>query len=489
MEREPEVKYTKLFINNEWCDSVSGKTFETINPTNGKVICSVQEGDKEDVDKAVEAARSAFKLDSPWRVMDASARGKLMYKFAELLLRDKNYLASLETLDNGKTFMSSCGDIDHCADVMKYYAGWCDKIHGQTIPADGKDVFCFTRHEPMGVCGQIIPWNYPIMMMIWKLGPALACGCTIVMKTAEQTPLSALACCALLKEAGFPPGVVNVISGFGPTAGDAIARHQKIDKVSFTGSVAIGHKVSEAAAQSNLKRVTLELGGKSPLIVFPDFDVTQAALIAHEALYANHGQNCCAGSRTFVHEDIYDEFVSMATMFAQNRPVGDPFSCDTEQGPQISQRQFDTIMKMINSGKSEGASLQCGGERHGTDGYFIQPTVFSDVTDEMTIAREEIFGPVQSIFKFKTLAEVVERANDTYYGLGAGVLSNNINQALKVANSIQSGTVWVNCYDYITPQTPFGGFKKSGHGREMGQYALQEYTEVKTVTVQLQDCS
>jgi len=485
--KEPVIQYTQIFINNEWVNSVSGKTFATVDPCTEKEICQVQEGDKADVDKAVAAARAAFKLGSPWRKLDASHRGKLIHKFCDLLERDLEYLASLETVDNGKTYADSEGDIQGAIGVMRYYAGWCDKITGQTIPIDGENMVCYTRHEPVGVCGQIIPWNYPLPMMIWKLGPALACGCTIVLKPAEQTPLTALYCAALLKEAGFPPGVVNVVPGFGPTAGHAISSHLDIDKVAFTGSVSVGHLVSEAAAKSNLKRVTLELGGKSPIIVMGDVDVMWAATIAHEAIFANHGQNCCAGSRTFVHEDIYDEFVSLAQMLASTRSVGDVWSSATQQGALVSDVQFKTVMSFIESGKKEGASLQCGGERHGTQGYFVQPTVFSDVTDDMTIAKKEIFGPVQSILKFKTVDEVIERANETEYGLASGVLTNDINKALKIANSINSGSVWVNCYDHISPQTPFGGFKKSGQGRELGEDALKEYTEVKTVTIQLME--
>lgn len=482
--RNPEIKYKQIFINNEWHDSVSGKTFQTINPCNGEVICMVQEGDKADVDKAVKAARDAFKLGSKWRTMDASQRGKIMTKFADLVLRDIEYLSSLESLDNGKAYLSSVGDMEHSVDVLKYYAGWCDKICGKTIPADGS-VFCYTRHEPIGVCGQIIPWNFPVSMMAWKLGPALACGNTVVLKPAEQTPLTALYCASLIKEAGFPPGVVNIVPGYGPTAGAAISNHMNIDKVAFTGSTDIGRIVMAAAANSNLKRVSLELGGKSPLIIFSDIELDWAVEWAHNAIFANHGQNCCAGSRTFVHEDIYDKFVERAKKMAENRKVGDPFDANTAQGPQIDKAQFDKILSMIKSGKQQGAKVQCGGERHGDKGYFVKPTVFSDVTDDMRIAKEEIFGPVQQIIKFKDVEEVIQRANMTHYGLAAGVLTKDIDRAMTVANSLQAGSVWINCYDLCMPQTPFGGFKQSGHGRELGEYALHEYTEVKTVTMQI----
>eukprot|EP00794_Sanderia_malayensis_P020447 gene20447-22463_t len=482
--KSPEIKYKQIFINNEWCDSTSGKTFPTINPCNGEVICHVQEGDKADVNKAVIAAREAFKLGSEWRTMDASARGKLLIKFADLLLRDLQYLASLESLDNGKTYLNSVGDIKHSADVIRYYAGWCDKICGKTIPADGS-VFSFTKHEAIGVCGQIIPWNFPILMLSWKVGPALACGNTIVLKPAEQTPLTALYCAALFKEAGFPPGVVNIVPGYGPTAGAAISNHMNVDKVAFTGSTEVGRIVMTAAANSNLKRVSLELGGKSPLIIFSDVELDWAANCAHNALFSNHGQSCCAGSRTFVHEDIYDAFVEKAKKLAEDRKVGDPFDSKTAQGPQVDEEQFKKVLELIQSGKNEGAKVQCGGERHGDKGYFIKPTVFSDVQDSMRIAKEEIFGPVQQIIKFKDVEEVIERANKTHYGLAAGVLTKDIDKAMTIANSIQAGSVWVNGYGFIKPQTPFGGFKQSGQGRELGEYALHEYTEVKTVTMQI----
>ncbi|XP_066925319.1 aldehyde dehydrogenase 1A1-like [Clytia hemisphaerica] len=481
----PEIQYTKLFINNEWCDSISGKTFPTINPATGKVICHVQEGDKADIDKAVEAARKAFAIKSPWRSMHVAQRGVLLNKLADLLQRDLKRIASIDTIDNGKPYRDAEGDVEHSIDVLRYFAGWSDKVFGKTIPIAENEWFCFTKHQPVGVVGQIIPWNYPVSMMIWKLAPALACGCTVVLKPAEQTPLSALHVASLIKEAGFPAGVVNIVNGYGPTAGAAISEHMDINKVAFTGSVEIGKIVMQAAAKSNLKRVFLELGGKSPLIVFPDVDVDWAVLQAHEAIMENHGQNCCAGSRTFVHEDIYDQFVEKATACAAARVVGDPFNDITQQGPLINDTQHEKVLGLIQTGIKEGASLKYGGERVGNEGYFVQPTVFADVTDEMTIAKQEIFGPVQSILKFKDIDEVIARANATAYGLGSGVLTKDIDKAMKVVNGIEAGTVWVNCYNYTHPQCPFGGFKQSGHGRELGKYALKEYTEVKQVTMKL----
>lgn len=479
-----KVKYTQLFIKNEWVNSVSGKTFPVVNPATEKVICEVQEADKADVDKAVAAARAAFAIGSPWRTLDASTRGKLIHKFADLVIRDLEYLANLETLDNGKPFLDAVEDIKASVEVFRYYAGWCDKIQGRTIPVDGT-YFTYTRHEPVGVCGQIIPWNYPFMMVSWKLGPALACGNTVVLKPAEQTPLSALYCASLLKEAGFPPGVVNVVPGYGPTAGAAISEHMDVDKVCFTGSTEVGKLIMQAAGRSNLKRVSLELGGKSPLIVFADADLETSVQWAHGAIMSNHGQSCCAGSRTFVEESIYDQFVELSKTMAENRTVGDPFDAVTMQGPQVDQEQFEKVLAYCRYGKEDGATLQTGGVRVGDCGYFVRPTVFSDVKDDMRIARDEIFGPVQSIIKFKDINEVIERANRTSYGLAAGVITKDIDKALTLAHSLQAGSVWINCYDAITPQTPFGGFKQSGHGRELGEYALKEYTEIKTVTIKL----
>jgi aldehyde dehydrogenase (NAD+) len=375
-------------------------------------------------------------------------------------------------------------DVTKTIACYRYFAGWADKVQGKTIPIDG-DFFCYTRHEPIGVIGQIIPWNYPLLMQAWKLAPALATGNTIVMKPAEQTPLSALRLGELIVEAGFPEGVVNLLPGFGSTAGAAIARHMDVDKVAFTGSTEVGRLIMEAAAKSNLKRISLELGGKSPNIIFADTDLDDAVEGAHLGLFVNQGQSCCAGSRVFVEETIYDEFVEKSIARARKRRVGDPLDPRTDQGPQVSASQFDRIMGYIESGKREGATLACGGERVGDRGYFIQPTVFSDVQDEMKIAREEIFGPVMSIIPFKDVDEVIARANRTTYGLAAGVWTRDIKKAHAVANSMRAGTVWVNCYHVLDTRAPFGGYKQSGMGRELGEYGLQQYTEVKTVTLKL----
>lgn len=478
------ILYTKLFINNEFVNAESGDTFPTENPCNGEVISLVAKGGKADVDKAVAAARKAMAIGSEWRTMDASQRGLLIYKLADLIERDLEYLARLETFDNGKPLSDSQVDLRETVKCFRYYAGWADKIHGQTMPLDG-NFMSYTRREPVGVVGQIIPWNFPVMMVAWKWGPALAAGCAVVLKPAEQTPLTALVLAALTKEAGFPDGVINVITGYGET-GAAISEHMDVDKVAFTGSIEVGRKIMAAASSSNLKRIILEMGGKSPLVVFDDCaDVREAAQICHDALFANHGQNCCAGSRTFVQEGVYEKFVQEARRLAEKRVVGDPWQENTAQGPQIDNAQFTKIMDLIDSAKKEGATLQCGGDRHGSTGYFIQSTVFSDVTDTMRIAKEEIFGPVQSIIKFKTMEEVIQRSNDTFYGLAAGIITKDIDKALTFAQSVQAGSVWINCYDICAAHCPFGGFKQSGQGRELGEEALHGYLEVKTVTIKV----
>ncbi|XP_076816852.1 aldehyde dehydrogenase, mitochondrial-like [Clavelina lepadiformis] len=483
--KNPKVQYTQIFINNEWQNSISGKTFPTLNPSNEEKICDVQEGDKADVDVAVKAAREAFKLGSPWRTMDASQRGVLINRLADLIERDRHYLACLETLDNGKPYNIAYNvDLELVIRCYRYYAGYSDKIHGKVIPMDG-DVLTYTRHEPVGVCGQIIPWNFPLLMQSWKLGPALACGCTVVLKPAEQTPLTALYVGALIKEAGFPPGVVNIVPGYGPTAGAAISEHMDIDKVAFTGSTEVGHIIMQAAGKSNLKRVTLELGGKSPCVVFADADLDMAVETAHFGLFFNQGQCCCAGSRVFVEESIYDEFVKRSVERAAKRTVGSPWEEGIEQGPQIDTEQFEKIQALIKSGKEEGAKMLCGGEKTGDKGYFIQPTVFVDVEDHMKIAKEEIFGPVMQIMKFKTIEEVTERANNTIYGLAAAVFTTNINKAITMSNHIRAGTIWVNSYDIFSAMSPFGGYKMSGQGRELGEYGLEAYTEVKCVVVKI----
>jgi aldehyde dehydrogenase (NAD+) len=482
--RAPQVKDQPMFIGGKWVDSVSGKTFPTINPATGQTICQVAEGDKADIDLAVKAARHAFE-SGPWPKMNASERGRLLNKLADLIETHKEELAALESLDNGKPYRDSiAADLPLSIKCYRYYAGWADKIHGKTIPVDG-NFFCYTRHEPIGVVGQIIPWNFPLLMQAWKWGPALATGCTIVLKPAEQTPLTALRVAALAQEAGFPDGVINVVPGFGPTAGAGLSGHMDVDKVAFTGEGSTGQIIMEAAARSNLKRVSLELGGKSPNIVFADADLDAAIEGAYFGLFFNQGQCCCAGSRLFVEESVHDKFVERLVKKAQTQKVGDPFDPATTQGPQVSQEQCDRIMGYIDAGKKEGAKLLTGGKRVGDKGYFIEPTVFDGVNDEMKIAKEEIFGPVMNILKFKNVDEVVRRGNQTFYGLAAAVWTRDIQKAHRISNSLRAGTVWVNCYDVFDAAAPFGGYKMSGQGRELGEYALELYSEVKTVYVNL----
>jgi aldehyde dehydrogenase (NAD+) len=481
---EVEIAVTELLIDNRWVPSETGETFATVNPSTGEEICRVAAAGAGDVDKAVRAARKAFEA-GPWGKMNASERGRLLYRLADLIERHADELARLEALDNGKPVaVAKRVDVAKSVACYRYFAGWADKIQGKTIPIDGR-YFCYTRHEPVGVVGQIIPWNYPMLMQAWKLAPALACGNTVVLKPAEETPLSALRVGQLILEAGFPEGVVNIVPGLGPTAGAAIAAHMDIDKVAFTGSTETGRLILEAAAKSNLKRVTLELGGKSPNIIFADTDLDEAVEGAHIGIFNNQGQVCCAGSRVFVEDSIYDRFLEKSVARAQARVLGDPFDAKTDQGPQVNQAQFERVLGYIEAGKAEGAHLACGGERFGNRGYFIQPTVFSCVEDGMRIAREEIFGPVMSVMRFSSVAEAIERANATVYGLSAGVWTRDIRKATAVANAVRAGTVWVNCYNVLDTRAPFGGFKHSGIGRELGEYGLQEYSEVKTVIVGL----
>uniref|UniRef100_A0A8C5NGU9 aldehyde dehydrogenase (NAD(+)) n=1 Tax=Gouania willdenowi TaxID=441366 RepID=A0A8C5NGU9_GOUWI len=462
---DPPIVYTKLFIDNAWHESCRGRKSPVYNPTTGELLCEVEEADSEDVDKAVRSARTAFQTGSPWRSMDASDRGRLLNRLADLVERDRILLATLETLDSGKVFiMAYFVDLMATIKTLRYYGGWADKIHGKTIPVDG-DYFTYTRHEPVGVCGQIIPWNFPLMMFVWKIAPALCCGNTVVIKPAEQTPLSALHMAALIKEAGFPPGVVNVLPGYGQTAGSAISHHMDIDKVAFTGSTDIGKLIQKAAGESNLKRVTLELGGKNPNIVFADCDLEYAVEQAHSGLFFNQGQCCLAGSRVFVEEPIYEEFVRRSVKMAKSKVLGNPLLPEVDQGPQIDQKHFDKIMDLIASGKREGATLECGGSAWGQQGCFIQPTVFSNVTDDMRIAKEEVLFPTTT---FKTL-----------------LYNHEFSKLQQSPHGLLCSAGWVNCYNAMSAQCPFGGFKMSGNGRELGEYALQEYTEVKAVTVKI----
>jgi len=475
----------KLLIDGKFVNAKSGKVFGTKDPRTGEQLLEVAEAQAEDVDLAVKAARKAFDK-GPWPRMSGRERGTILYKFADLMEENLEELAMLESLDNGKPVaVAKAADIPLAIEHLRYYAGWADKIFGKIAPTSG-NMQATIYKEPLGVVAQIIPWNFPALMMAWKIGPALCAGNTVVVKVAEQTPLSALRIGELALEAGVPPGVLNVLPGDGPTTGNALSSHMGVDKVAFTGSTEVGKIIMKQAAEG-IKPVTLELGGKSPVIVCEDADLDEAVEIAHQALFFNAGQCCTAGSRTFVHSSIYDKFVEKATRRAQKTKVGNPFDADTDQGPQVSQEQFDKILEMIGTGEKEGAKLQTGGGMHGDKGYFIQPTVFSDVEDHMTIAKDEIFGPVQSILKWDTLEEVIDRANASEYGLACGIISKNVDTINILSRAVKAGTVWVNTYNQFDTGVPFGGYKMSGIGREHGDEVLNHYTQTKSVYIPLKE--
>ena len=496
-EPSPEVKQflnapKKLLIGGKRVDAASGETFEVTDPSNLSVLCHVPKGGAEDINRAVQAARRAFE-EGPWRRMSVSDRGKLIWKFADLIEQRNEEFAQLETLDNGKPLaIARAADVPLTVDHFRYYAGLTTKIHGETLDisvpyAPGAEFLDYTRREPMGVVGQIIPWNFPLLMAAWKLGVALAAGNCVVLKPAEQTPLSALRLADLFEEAGFPQGVVNVVTGFGD-AGAALAAHPDVDKVAFTGSTEVGHEIVKASA-GNLKRVSLELGGKSPAVVFPDADMDLTADGVAGAIFFNHGQCCAAGSRLMVHRNVYDELVERVAEKAKQIKVGPGMAEDTQMGPLVSTEQQNRVLGYIDSGLQEGARALSGGERFTSGplgaGCYVQPTVFTGIKNEMKIVSEEIFGPVLVAAPFDDIDELVARANDSIYGLAASVWTQDINKAHKVAARLKAGTVWVNCHNIFDANAPFGGYKQSGYGREMSLHALENYTQVKNVIVQL----
>ncbi|HYG10505.1 MAG TPA: betaine-aldehyde dehydrogenase [Pyrinomonadaceae bacterium] len=483
---ESPRKY-QLFIGGQWVDAESGKTFATPNPSTGETLAEVAEADKADVDKAVAAARRAF--EGKWSRMSARDRGRLLYKLSQLIESKSQELAALETADNGKPIKESMYiDLPGVVENFEYFAGWATKIEGETIPVPGQ-MFNYTLREPLGVCGQIIPWNFPLLMAAWKLAPALAAGNTVVLKPAEQTPVTAMELGKLFQEAGFPEGVVNIVPGYGETAGAALASHPGIDKIAFTGSTEVGKIIARTAAD-NLTKVSLELGGKAPNIVFADADIEQAVNGAMMGIFFNQGQVCCAGSRLFLDERVKDEFLERFKERAERVKVGDPMDMTTQMGPQVSEEQLTRIRSYVDIARGEGATVFTGGgspelEGNFKNGYFFQPTVFSEVQNSMRVAQEEIFGPVASAISFKDEKDLIRQANDTIYGLSAGIWTKDITRAHRFAKEIKAGTVWINTFNMMNAASPFGGYKQSGYGREMGRHALELYTHVKSVWVDL----
>jgi acyl-CoA reductase-like NAD-dependent aldehyde dehydrogenase len=477
----------RMYIDGKFVNAASGKTLSVYNPATGEVMAQVPEAEGVDVDQAVRAARRAFD-EGPWAKMSPSQRGRLMLKLADLMEQHLEELAEIESMDNGKPVsVARVADVPLAIDLFRYMAGWATKIMGHTFPISFPgEYLSYTLREPIGVVGQIIPWNFPLLMAAWKLGPALAAGCTVVLKLAEQTPLSGLRLAELIHEAGFPEGVVNVLTGFGEGAGAPLAAHDLVDKIAFTGSTEVGRLIVHAAA-GNLKKVTLELGGKSPAIIFPDADLERAIPGTASAIFFNHGQCCCAGSRLFAHESIFDRVVEGVSDIASKIRVGSGLDPQTEMGPLVSEEQFQKVTGYINSGLSEGAKATAGGKKAADRGYFVQPTVLTRTTPEMKVIKEEIFGPVVCAVPFTDtdLDRIAREANDTPYGLAASVWTRDISIANKMAKRIRSGTVWINCHNVFDAALPFGGYKQSGWGREMGSEVLNNYTEVKAVTTAL----
>jgi len=473
----------QLLIGGKWIPAKSGKTFETINPSNEEVLGIVSEGDKADIDEAVKAARAAFETGK-WPAIGPHQRARYLFKIAELIDAHGDELAELITLDNGKPLGESTVEVGRTAETFRYYAGWATKFYGETNPSN-PSFFNYTLREPIGVCGQIIPWNGPRATISWKIAPALAFGNTLVLKPAEQTPLPAIRMGELICEAGIPDGVVNIVTGFGETAGAAVASHPDIDKVAFTGSTEVGKLILQASS-GNLKRVSLELGGKSPNVIFPDADMDQAVALSATGVFRNQGQVCCAATRMFVQEGVYDEFAERIAAKADQIKLGQPLDSSTTMGPLVSSEQHQRVLNYLRLAQEEGAQAKAGGERGPQPkGYFVKPTIYTGAKNGMRIAREEIFGPVAVLIPFKDENDAVLQGNDTTYGLGAGVWTSDISRAHKVARALRSGSVWINCYGLIDPISPFGGYKQSGFGRELGPQSVDLYTQIKSVYIKL----